>query len=272
MHSYAADGGVLLAILILALALIPPDGSRAPFPSANIPARGALVDRDRHPEMRQFLIHAALKRADELSRLRDLPDTPARSDDKESKLAGLPAERSDADPEESGAINETPTISIPIEVAEPSAVETPAPSAQDSAPAVKNPEQTKPQRETRRRAHRPRQSRVIAQPRPFNFFEILFGQQSAAISLQAGSQPYPYPIYNSPQASIQHYQYPAYSNQQAGYQQYQQPAYASQQTGYQQYQQPAYSYYQQPGQQQHQVQPGNANQQSSQSPRAAAPR
>ena len=55
-------GGVLLAILILVLALSPPDGSRAPFPSANVPARGALVDRDRHPEMRQFLIHAALKR------------------------------------------------------------------------------------------------------------------------------------------------------------------------------------------------------------------
>ena len=90
-------GGVLLAILILVLALSPPDGSRAPFPSANVPARGALVDRDRHPEMRQFLIHAALKRADELNRLRDLPDKPTRSDDTESNLAGLPAERSDAD-------------------------------------------------------------------------------------------------------------------------------------------------------------------------------
>ena len=55
--------------------------SRSPLSSAMAPARGALVDRDRHPEVRQFLILAALKRADELNRLRDLPDTPARSDD-----------------------------------------------------------------------------------------------------------------------------------------------------------------------------------------------
>src|SRR5438876_12310099 len=99
-------GGVLLAILILVLALSPPDGSRSPLTAAIVPARGALVDRDRHPEVRQFLIYAALKRADELSRLRDLPDTPARSDD--TQVAGLPSERSDTDPDETGSINETP--------------------------------------------------------------------------------------------------------------------------------------------------------------------
>ena len=56
-------GGVLLAILILVLALSPPDGSRSPLTAAIAPARGALVDRDRHPEVRQFLILAATKRA-----------------------------------------------------------------------------------------------------------------------------------------------------------------------------------------------------------------
>jgi hypothetical protein len=50
-----AVGGVLLAILILVLALSPPDGSRSRMAATIAPARGALVDRDRHPEVRQFL-------------------------------------------------------------------------------------------------------------------------------------------------------------------------------------------------------------------------
>ena len=78
--------------------------------AAMAPARGALVDRDRHPEVRQFLILAALKRASELSRLRDLPDLPVRSEDppETAKVAGLPAERTDAEPEEAAPVNETP--------------------------------------------------------------------------------------------------------------------------------------------------------------------
>jgi hypothetical protein len=207
-------GGVLLAILILVLALSPRDGSRAPLSSPIVPTRSALVDRDRHAEARQFLIHAALKRADELSRLRELPDTPACSDETQAKLAGLPDNRSDTDPEESGSINETPGISIPTEIGEPSSVELPVASPQEeNAPAVKKPEQSKPQRDTRRRAYRARRSKVAAstaQPRPLNLFEILlFGQQSAYISQQAGSQ------------QLYQYQYPPYSNQRAGYQQQQ---------------------------------------------------
>jgi hypothetical protein len=253
-------GGVLLAILILVLALIPPDGSRVPLSSPGVPARGALPDRDRQAETRQFLIHAALKRADQLSRLRDLPDTPAHSQEPQPELAGLPAERSDSDPEESGSVNETPATTIPIEIGGPS-IEVPIPSPQDTPLTVTRPEQTKAQQETRRRAQRPRRTSVTGtQPRPLNFFEILFGQQSASISQQAGSQPYPYPMFGPQQA--QQLQYPAY-----GYQQYQQPAYASQQIGYQlQHQQPAHSY-QQTGQQRQQPQSGYANQQAGQSTR-----
>jgi len=84
-------GGVLLAILILVLALSPPDGSRAPLSSAMATGRGVLADRDRQSEVRQYLIHAALKRADELNRLRDLPDTPPRAEEAPPKVAGLPA-------------------------------------------------------------------------------------------------------------------------------------------------------------------------------------
>jgi hypothetical protein len=263
-------GGVLLAILILVLALTPPDGFRGPLSSPGVPARGALSDRDRQAETRQFLIHAALKRADQLSRLRDLPDTPTHSEEPQPQLAGLPAERSDVDPEESGSTNATPAVTIPIEIGGPS-IEVPIPSPQDTPLTVKRPEQSKAQRDTRRRVQRPQRTTVS---RPLNFFEILFGQQSASISQQAGSQPYPYPVFGSQQ--VQQYQYPAYGYQQyqqpasssvqTGYQQYQQPAYASQPTGYQQQQQPAHSY-QQTGQQRQQPQSGYANQQAGQSTR-----
>lgn len=73
-----AGGGVFLAILILALALTPPDRARLPLPQHLVAERGALIDRDEHPEWRQFLIRAALLRANEIERLRDLPDAPIR--------------------------------------------------------------------------------------------------------------------------------------------------------------------------------------------------
>jgi hypothetical protein len=173
-------GGLLLAILILVLALSPPDGSRAPLSSsAIVPSRGALLDRERQAEVRQFLIHAALKRADELNRLRELPDTPARSDNVESTVASLPGDRSEADPGEPASINEAPVVSIPVEIGEPSPVELPVAAPEESVPATKKAEPAaKLQRETRRRIHRIGRVRAPANPtppRPFNLLEALFG-------------------------------------------------------------------------------------------------
>ncbi|MGB8185530.1 MAG: hypothetical protein WCF37_10945, partial [Pseudolabrys sp.] len=143
-----------------------------PLSSAIVPSRGAPFDRERQAEVRQFLIHAALKRADELNRLRELPDTPARSDNVQSTVASLPGDRSEADPEEPASINEAPVVSIPVEIGEPSSAELPVAAPGESAPAAKKTEPAaKSQRESRR-VHRIRRVRAPANPtppRPFNF-------------------------------------------------------------------------------------------------------
>jgi len=237
-------GGVLLAILILVLALNPPDGPRSPLNSAMAPARGALVDVGHHPEMRQFLIMAALKRADELNRLRELPDTPTRTAPaepaaaepaatepvaEEPKVAGLPADRTDSDPEpDEPAATETPNVSIPVEIGEVSAPELPT-APKETGSTGEKPEQAKEtakehakpqQRDTRRRvAHRPRRARAASAPqRPFNLFEALFGGQQYRNPQAPGTQQ---------AAQGQHqgqYQQPGY-NAQSAQGQYQQPTY-----------------------------------------------
>jgi hypothetical protein len=170
-------GGVVLAIFILVLALGPPDGSRSPLTSTIAPARGALVDRERHPEVRQFLILAALKRADELNRLRDLPDTPTRTDDAQdaSKVAGLPGGRSESESDETGSTGEMPTATIPVEIGEPSSTELPVTSQEDSGPAIKPAE---PAKARRRAAHRLRHTKFTGAPQQqHGFFDIFFGGQ-----------------------------------------------------------------------------------------------
>jgi len=226
-------GGVLLAILILVLALNPPDGPRSPLNSAMAPARGALVDVGHHPEMRQFLIMAALKRADELNRLRELPDTPTRTAPaepaaaepaatepvaEEPKVAGLPADRTDSDPEpDEPAATETPNVSIPVETGEVSAPELPT-APKETGSTGEKPEQAKEtakehakpqQRDTRRRvAHRPRRARAASAPqRPFNLFEALFGGQQYRNPQAPGTQ-------QAAQGQYQgQYQQPAYNDQ-----------------------------------------------------------
>lgn len=212
-------GGVLLAILILVLALSPPDGSRSSLTTTNAPARGALVDRDRHPEVRQFLILAALKRATELKRLRELAEMP--TPPSSSQIAGLPTDRTDTDPEETGSINETPSVSIPVEIGEPSLAELPVTSREEDVPAVKNPDPARPQREIRRRAahraHRTKSTAGATSGQQFNLFEALFGGQQ-----------HPQPAYKNQQASQQYLQQ-SYATQQST-QHYQQPPYVAPQT------------------------------------------
>lgn len=190
-------GGVSLAIAILVLSLGAPGGSRSSMTAAKFSARGPLQQIDDHPEWRQSLIRAALQRADELNHLRDLPDDPVReAAPDETKVAGLPVERSDAEPEDiTGTIHEAPSATIPIDIGASSSTELPAITPEDNPPVIKIPERVKSQTENRRKtARRIRRAKVVkpAPPAPLNIFEAIFGtastQQASAAAPPASQQ------------------------------------------------------------------------------------
>lgn len=210
-------GGVLLAIAILVLALSPPDGSRRDWPATAVSARGALLKMSEHPEWRQFLIQAAIQRADELSRLRNLADTPAGPEKAQDasevpdtgagKVAGLPAERGDADPDPediTGTIADVPAVTMPVEIGETSSTELVVAPREEKPPVITTPKRVRMLKLKRpkiapqtRRAKSPvsRPSVATAKPEPaaqLNLFEVIFGasqsKQKTASDAQA-SQP-----------------------------------------------------------------------------------
>jgi hypothetical protein len=181
-------GGVLLAIMLLVLALAGPPSH---LMLSMAPVRGALIDRKEHPEWPQFLILAAIRRADELSRLRDLPDTPAHAGiaPDAPKIAALPSGRSDPDPDDdddsTGSITQPPSATIPVEIGEPSAFELPV-SAPEEKPPVVSPRRVKSRNESRLIGpHRGRRVTTPAKtetPSLFSFFEAIFGGQKTTPS------------------------------------------------------------------------------------------
>jgi hypothetical protein len=177
-------GGVLLAIMILVLALNPPGGSHPSLTPTVMAARGALMLAGEHPEWRQLLIQAAIRRADELSRLRELPDNPVRPEPQQSapKVAGLPSDRNGADPDdETGTINAVPGVTIPIEIGETSSAELPVTKSQETPPVISKPERVKPPNESRkkgaRRANRAKAPAKTQTAPQFNLLEALFSSQ-----------------------------------------------------------------------------------------------
>ena len=183
-------GGVLFAIMIVVLALEPPGGPHTALTPAPMPAGGALMQANEHPEWRQFLMQAAVRRADELSRLRELPDTPVASDDapEAAKVAGLPSSRSDSDPEDNtGTIDEMPSMTMPLEIGETSSTELPVTAPEEKLPIITATERKAPSKSRRKTPHRVRHAKVPAKTEPaaqFNLLEAIFGgqraQQSAA--------------------------------------------------------------------------------------------
>jgi len=171
-------GGVLLAIMIVVLALEPPGGSHVALTPAEMPARGALMRMNEHPEWRQFLILAAVRRADELGHLHELPDMPARD---AGKVAGLPTSRNDSDPDdETGTIKEMPRLTIPLDIGETSSTELSVITPEEKPPVIKTPERKTPSESRRKTPHRLRQAKARAKTEPvalLNLFETIFGGQ-----------------------------------------------------------------------------------------------
>lgn len=190
-------GGVLLAILLMILALKVP-GERM-LPSATLTARDPQLEQNEDPQWRQVAIQAALRRANELMRLRELPDTPMRSEPPAPpvsepeppmpetavdapRVAGLPIERLDADPDPdsiTGSIEEAPGATIPIEIGATSSSELPVVLPEERPAIIRIPE-PRPAHESRHiRPHRrPKATRAQSQPTPqIGFLDELFGGQ-----------------------------------------------------------------------------------------------
>ena len=179
-------GGVLLAIMLLVLALNPPDGSRAQLTPNVAPVRGALIARGEHPEWRQFLILAAIRRADELNRLRDLPDTPSaarRPEAPASKGRAGAADRQPADraqrhrsgsDDETGSIVQPPAATIPIDIGETSSFELPVAAPEEMPPVIRTPQRSsRVMKAGSSRAAPPRRAKAPAapkQPAPVQIF------------------------------------------------------------------------------------------------------
>jgi hypothetical protein len=108
-------GSLLLSALVFMLAATPP--RERLLPHALAPAQGPLIDAAEHPEWRQFYLQAAFKRADELERMRELPNTPTRM----PPVATLPEPQKPSEP------------SIAV-VLEPQTASAP-PAPQDAPPA-----------------------------------------------------------------------------------------------------------------------------------------
>jgi hypothetical protein len=188
-------GGVLLAIMLLVLALNPPAGPHAQLTLNGAPVRGAMIDRNEHPEWRHFLLLAAIRRVDELNRLRELADPPARTDvvPPAPKVAGLPIERGDTDPDDddqTSSIVQPPAATLPIDIGETSTFELPLTVPEEQPPVIMTPKRVKSRNESRFRAiHHARHAKapVRTEPPSFNFFDYLFGIQSAKQPLKVGA-------------------------------------------------------------------------------------
>ena len=152
-------GGVSIASLILLLVLIPLEVIHPPLRAITGSASGTLIARDGYPERRQFLIKAALRRADQSKRLRLLPDTPlpdeasvpvkSKDDSIEPKaeLAALPIQQIAADGQDAaGSTVRLSDSSIPLGIGESSASELPVIPRSEWLPVIVMPAHNEPQK------------------------------------------------------------------------------------------------------------------------------
>lgn len=163
-------GGVFLAILLLVLALDAPERIHTQWASPLTPMRGPLISAGEHPEWRQLLMRAAIRRAGELARLRNLPDKPVLAMPAK-KFASLPAARIDADPEPDDttatAVTAAAPATIPIDIGEASSVELPVIMPRERPPIT--PERTRSAKHGHHARPKP------PQQQPFDLFKAMFG-------------------------------------------------------------------------------------------------
>jgi hypothetical protein len=174
-------GGVL-AILALLAGFVMPAPSTLARPVA--PARGPLIETAQHPEWKQFLVQTAYRRADEVGRLRDLPDTPTivpiPAPVKPVQVAELPPPHVVIEPEDvTGSIDDSGPM--PVDIGEASATELPVQQFDLPMP-IERPETLKRNQSQRKAPARHIAKRVKptpAKPEP-DFLTKLFGNNSAA--------------------------------------------------------------------------------------------
>jgi hypothetical protein len=151
-----------------------------------------LIERNLHPEWLPFLILAAIRRAEELKRLLDLPGSPglaalppqaAESQPAPPKVSGLPAGRKDTDPDrdETGSIAPQPVTGLPVEIGETSSAELPLGASEEKPPVIRTPERAKPRQDSRVKRPPVRRAKTPARPKQVtsDFFGDFFGTKSA---------------------------------------------------------------------------------------------
>ena len=204
-------GGVLVMLALLAGFAT---SGRATSAKAVAPARGPLIDVAEHPEWKQFLIHAAYQRSDEVDRLKDLPGTPTivpaplieepppatpselpaveqvPPQSEPEMLAALSPVLDDSLPAEPASSAEASPADLPIDIGEASATELPI-TIQDLPVPIERPQSLKRLNETHRtvkpakrrhaKAQRPAAPKSQPTPQP-DFFSSLFGNSQASAS------------------------------------------------------------------------------------------
>jgi hypothetical protein len=155
-------GGVLIAILLLVLARNSPNATATRLPAGMTFARGPLIAGADHPEWRDFLMQAAVQRAAEIKRLRELPDTPVKAK-AATTFIGFPLDRDDVDVDDTtGAVPPPAGSTLPVEIGEPSSTELPVAKREETPPAI-TPALIKERHESRARH---RKTHVAKKPKP----------------------------------------------------------------------------------------------------------
>jgi hypothetical protein len=173
-------GGVL-AILALLAGFVMPSTLARPI----APARGPLIEAAQHPEWKQFLVQTAYRRADEVERLRGLPDRPTivpiPAPVKPVQVAELPPPHIVIAPEDvTGSIDDSGPGAMPVDIGETSATELPIQQFDVPMP-IERPETLQRNQSQRKAPARHVAKRVKpapAKPEP-DFLTKLFGSNSA---------------------------------------------------------------------------------------------